>query len=92
MAFSTIPPSTISAFPTPKGEYILCLNNDITVISPEWMEELLANCQRPEVGIVGARLYYPDNTIQHAGIVLGMGGCAGSLFVGLARSRGRLPS
>ena len=71
-----------------KGEYILCLNNDITVISPEWMEELLANCQRPEVGIVGARLYYPDNTIQHAGIVLGMGGCAGSLFVGLARSRG----
>ena len=71
-----------------KGEYILCLNNDITVISPDWMEELLANCQRPEVGIVGARLYYPDNTIQHAGIVLGMGGCAGSLFVGLARSRG----
>ena len=71
-----------------KGEYILCLNNDITVISPEWIEELLANCQRPEVGIVGARLYYPDNTIQHAGIVLGMGGCAGSLFVGLARSRG----
>lgn len=71
-----------------QGEYILCLNNDITVISPEWMEELLANCQRPEVGIVGARLYYPDNTIQHAGIVLGMGGCAGSLFVGLARSRG----
>ena len=71
-----------------KGEYILCLNNDITVISPEWMEELLANCQRSEVGIVGARLYYPDNTIQHAGIVLGMGGCAGSLFVGLARSRG----
>ena len=71
-----------------KGDYILCLNNDITVISPEWIEELLANCQRPEVGIVGARLYYPDNTIQHAGIVLGMGGCAGSLFVGLARSRG----
>ena len=71
-----------------KGEYILCLNNDITVISPDWLEELLANCQRPEVGIVGARLYYPDNTIQHAGIVLGMGGCAGSLFVGLSRSRG----
>ncbi len=71
-----------------EGEYILCLNNDITVISPDWLEELLANCQRPEVGIVGARLYYPDNTIQHAGIVLGMGGCAGSLFVGLARSRG----
>lgn len=71
-----------------KGDYILCLNNDITVIAPEWLEELLANCQRPEVGIVGARLYYPDNTIQHAGIVLGMGGCAGSLFVGLARSRG----
>lgn len=75
-----------------KGEYYLCLNNDITVISPEWMEELLANCQRPEVGIVGARLYYPDNTIQHAGIVLGMGGCAGQSFRRPGEKPGRLPS
>lgn len=71
-----------------KGDYIICLNNDVTVITPDWMEELLANCQRKQVGIVGARLYYPDHTIQHGGIILGMGGCAGSLFVGMDGKRG----
>lgn len=70
-----------------KGEYIICLNNDITVITPDWIQKLLANCQRPEVGITGARLYFPDNTIQHAGIVLGIGGVAGSMFVGMDRRR-----
>lgn len=70
-----------------KGEYIICLNNDISVITPRWIEELLGNCQRPEVGITGARLYFPDDTIQHAGIVLGIGGVAGSMFVGMARKR-----
>ena len=70
-----------------KGDYIICLNNDIEVITPGWMEELLGTCQRPEVGIVGSRLYYPDNTIQHAGIVVGIGGVAGSLFVGMKRER-----
>lgn len=70
-----------------KGDYVICLNNDISVITPGWIEELLGNCQRPEVGIVGARLYFPDNTIQHAGIVLGIGGVAGSMFVGMARKR-----
>lgn len=69
------------------GDYIICLNNDITVISPDWMQKLLANCQRPQVGAVGARLYFPDNTIQHAGIALGIGGVAGSLFVGMDRRR-----
>ncbi len=71
-----------------KGDYILCLNNDVTILSPDWIEEMVGNLQRPEVGIVGARLYFPDNTIQHAGIVMGMGGCAGSLFVGMNRNRG----
>ena len=66
-----------------KGEYIICLNNDMEVISPDWIEELLSHCQRKEVGIVGARLYYPDHTIQHAGVVIGMGGVAGSMFVGM---------
>ena len=70
-----------------RGEYVICLNNDITVITPDWIQGLLANCQRPEVGITGARLYFPDNTIQHAGIVLGIGGVAGSLFVGMDRRR-----
>lgn len=70
-----------------RGDYIICLNNDITVISPDWMQKLLANCQRPQVGVTGARLYFPDNTIQHAGIALGIGGVAGSLFVGMDRRR-----
>lgn len=69
-----------------KGEYLLCLNNDMEVISSDWIEEMLGHCQRPDTGIVGARLYYPDDTIQHAGIVVGIGGIAGSLFVGLKRS------
>lgn len=70
-----------------KGDYIICLNNDITVITPDWIEEMLANCQRKEVGITGVRLYFPDDTIQHAGIVIGIGGIAGSMFVGMARKR-----
>lgn len=56
-----------------EGEYLLLLNNDTQVISPDWMEELLMYGQRPDVGAVGAKLYYPDRTIQHAGIVLGLG-------------------
>ena len=55
------------------GEYLLLLNNDTEVISPSWIEEMLMYAQREDVGAVGAKLYYPDNTIQHAGIVLGMG-------------------
>ncbi|GIO88501.1 glycosyl transferase family 2 [Paenibacillus faecis] len=59
------------------GDLILLLNNDIEVITPEWLTEMAGQCSRPEVGAVGACLYYPDNTIQHAGIVLGIGGVAG---------------
>ncbi|MDY3918767.1 MAG: glycosyltransferase family 2 protein [Candidatus Limivivens sp.] len=70
-----------------KGDYLICLNNDITVITPGWIEEMLGYCQRKGTGIVGARLYFPDDTIQHAGIVVGMGGCAGSMFVGMSRKR-----
>ena len=70
-----------------EGDYVICLNNDITVITPSWIEEMLGYCQRPGTGIVGVRLYFPDDTIQHAGIIVGMGGCAGSLFVGMNRKR-----
>ena len=70
-----------------KGEYLLFLNNDIEVITPDWIEQMLGNCQRPEVGIVGAKLYYPDNTIQHAGIIIGIGGIAGHAFLVLARAK-----
>lgn len=59
-----------------KGEYIVLLNNDIELLTETWLEEMLSTCQRDEVGIVGAKLYYPDNTIQHAGIGVGVGGSA----------------
>ena len=70
-----------------KGSYYILLNNDIEIITPCWMEEFLGNCQRPEVGIVGARLYYPDNTVQHAGIVVGIDGIAANMFPGLRRGQ-----
>lgn len=72
-----------------KGEYLLFLNNDTQVITPNWLEELLGYCQREDVGVVGAKLYYPNNTIQHAGIVLGMGadGVAGHILYGTERGR-----
>ena len=68
-----------------RGDYLLLLNNDMEVINKDWMEELLSHCQRKEVGAVGARLYYPDDTVQHAGIIIGIGGVAGSVFVGMKR-------
>ena len=68
-----------------KGDYLLLLNNDVEVITPDWLEEMLGNCQRKEVGIVGVKLYYPDDTVQHAGIIVGIGGIAGNIFVGLPR-------
>ncbi|MBR3470133.1 MAG: glycosyltransferase family 2 protein [Lachnospiraceae bacterium] len=55
------------------GEYILLLNNDTQVITPNWLEELLMYAQREDVGAVGAKLYYGDHTIQHAGVILGLG-------------------
>lgn len=59
------------------GEYVLLLNNDIEVINPEWLTEMLMLAQRKDVGAVGAKLLYPDNTIQHAGVIIGIGGIAG---------------
>lgn len=56
-----------------EGEYVLLLNNDTQVITPDWMEELLMYAMRKDVGVAGAKLYYEDRTIQHAGIVIGLG-------------------
>lgn len=67
------------------GEYLLLLNNDTEVLTPGWIEGLLGNCQRPEVGITGAKLYYPDGTIQHAGVVMKLAGTCGHVFCGLDR-------
>lgn len=74
-----------------EGEYFVLLNNDVEVINPSWLTEMLGTCQRKETGIVGAKLYYPDNTIQHAGIAVGIGGSArgiaDNLFVGMSGER-----
>lgn len=59
------------------GDVLLFLNNDMEIITPTWLEELLMHALRPEVGAVGAKLLYPDDTIQHAGIVVGIGDVAG---------------
>lgn len=68
------------------GEYLLFLNNDTEIIEPRMIEEMLGFCQRPDVGITGARLLYQDDTIQHAGVVVGFGGIAGHTFIGLHKA------
>lgn len=68
------------------GEYILLLNNDTEMISPTAIEEMLGICMRDDVGIVGAKLLYGDNTVQHAGVVIGFGGYAGHVFNGIDRN------
>ncbi len=60
-----------------KGNYLLFLNNDVEVISPNWIQEMLMFAQREDVGCVGAKLLYPDEIIQHAGVIIGIGGVAG---------------
>lgn len=65
-----------------KGEYLLLLNNDTEIIHPDCLWQLLGYCMREDVGAVGARLYYEDGSIQHAGVVLGFGGIAGHTFIG----------
>ena len=65
-----------------RGEYLILLNNDTAVLHEDWIEALLNHAQRPEVGIVGAKLHYPDGRIQHAGVVLGLRGPADHPFIG----------
>jgi O-antigen biosynthesis protein len=67
------------------GDIIGLINNDIEVISPGWLREMVSHTVRPEVGVVGAKLYYADDTIQHAGVILGMGGEAGHASKYLSR-------
>jgi GT2 family glycosyltransferase len=59
-----------------KGEIVCLINNDIKVISPDWLREMVSNALRAEIGAVGAKLYYTNNRIQHAGIILGVSGIA----------------
>jgi len=62
------------------GDYIVQLNNDTEILTPKWLEEMLGLAQRENVGAVGVKMYYPDKTIQHAGIIVGIGGVAGHVF------------
>jgi O-antigen biosynthesis protein len=68
-----------------KGELICLLNNDIEVITADWLEELVSHALRPHVGAVGAMLYYPNDTIQHAGVIVGMHGVAAHPYSGMPR-------
>jgi GT2 family glycosyltransferase len=65
-----------------KGQQLLFLNNDVMIITPNWIEEMLMYSQRSNVGMVGAKLYFLNGAVQHAGMVLGLGGVAGHVYLG----------
>lgn len=65
------------------GEYIVQLNNDTELITNDWLEKMIGYCQRDDVGAIGARLYYSDKSLQHGGVVIGLGGVAGHRFLDL---------
>jgi len=69
-----------------KGEIVGLLNNDLEVISPEWLDEMVAQAVRPGIGCVGAKLYYGDLRVQHAGVITGLGGVAGHVFKGITKT------
>ena len=64
------------------GKYLVLLNNDTEVIAEDWLEGMMEQAQRPSIGVVGAKLLYENETIQHAGVVMGLGGAAGHVLVG----------
>ena len=68
------------------GEYAIQLNNDTELITSNWLEIMLGYCQREDVGAVGVKLYFPDETIQHAGIIVGIGGIAGNRFKSIPKN------
>jgi glycosyltransferase involved in cell wall biosynthesis len=67
-----------------RGELVALVNNDIEVIAPDWLTEMVALAARPENGAVGAKLLYPNGRVQHAGVGVGIGGVAGALYTGAA--------
>ncbi len=68
-----------------RGEIVGLLNNDVEVITPEWLDEMVSHAVRPEVGAVGCMLLYPDDTIQHAGVIVGLHGVAGHAYSRMPR-------
>jgi glycosyltransferase involved in cell wall biosynthesis/TolA-binding protein len=69
------------------GQFLCLMNNDIEILTPGWLEEMVAFAARPEIGCVGARLWYPDGRLQHGGVVLGVGGIAGHAHKYLPRGQ-----
>lgn len=69
-----------------KGEYIVLLNNDTEIITPEWLNIMVGYASQKHVGAVGAKLLYPDKTVQHAGVILGLGGVASHAYIGASRN------
>ena len=68
------------------GDFLMQLNNDTELLTPDWLERMIGFCQRDDVGAVGVALFYPDDTYQHAGTIVGLGGVAGHRFIGLPRA------
>jgi O-antigen biosynthesis protein len=75
-----------AAVKTARGELVTLVNNDIEVITPDWLSEMVAHALRKNVGAVGARLWYPNDTLQHAGVILGCHGLAGHVHKNLAKN------
>jgi GT2 family glycosyltransferase len=68
-----------------QGEFVCLMNNDIEIITPDWLEEMISFAQRPDIGCVGARLWYPGGTLQHGGVITGIRGVAGHAHLNLCR-------
>lgn len=68
-----------------RGEVLAFVNNDVEVISGDWLEEMVSHAMRPGIGCVGAKLYYPDDTVQHGGVILGVGGVANHAHLNFPR-------
>lgn len=68
-----------------KGDYIVLLNNDTEIITPEWLEKMVGYASLEHIGAVGAKLLYPDTTVQHGGVILGLGGVASHAYIGSSR-------
>ncbi len=71
-----------SAAKIAKGKYFVLMNSDIKIITPNWIELMLGYAKQSHIGCVGAKLYYPDKTVQHGGVIIGMGGIASHAFIG----------
>lgn len=69
-----------------KGEYIVLLNNDTEILSENWLSDLIGYASQKHIGCVGAKLLYPDMTVQHAGVILGLGGVASHAYIGASRN------